>query len=81
MSVHRRTNLWISEGKVNMRVMLKLTQLNMLFKIVSLTTLLWQQLRSVYAEIPEKGSFASCRADLPPQKVKDSLDKIARLHH
>ena len=26
---------------------------------------------AMYAEIPENDNFAICRADLPPQKVKD----------
>ena len=41
--------------------------------------MLWQKLRSVPAEMPENGNFASCKADLSPQKVKNFLVEIARL--
>ena len=34
----------------------------------------------MYAEIPENFNFASHRADLPPQKVKDFLVEITGLH-
>ena len=34
----------------------------------------------MYAEIPENGNFASRRADLQPQKVKDFLVEITMSH-